>query len=333
MRRGSLSQRWLINLSCAATLLVGPVFWRDAGAALPGDVSALKACIASRSAAEDEDGDQNRFKLSDHCPDVISALSKLPATDLFDKALRDETTLDQLRDIEALFSSYQTAAKYTQRFDYKGLDGLLAGTLVSSPKPRTTWWHQLVEWLTQWFNSKLTDKGHDDLRWLLDFLRWVSPSQATLNVIFKSAMILTLVLAVIVIANEWRASSPTSWRLRRRPAKLDIGDAPTQAGQPKVTWDEVVRLPPRCQPTALLRFVIGILMERGLLPNNHSLTNRELLMRLHKEHPAKADGFQFLMLHAETTLYGDQPIAPAEVQGLFQAADALVGQPVQMRAS
>ena len=336
MRRGSLSQRWLINLGCVAALLVGPLSWIDAGAAsnaLSSDASALKACIASRSVGEDSEGYQKRFKLSDHCPDVISALSKLPATDLFDKGLHDETTLDQLRDIEALFSSYHATYTYNQRFDYKGLDGLLASTLVTSPKPRTTWWHQFMEWLTQWLNSKLTEKGKDDLRWLIDLLKWVSPSKEMLNLMFKSTLVLILVLAVIVIANGWRASSPFSWRLRRRTAKLDADDASAQARQRNVSWDEIVRLPPPCQPTALLRFVIGILTERGLLPRNHSLTNRELLMRLHHEDPTKADGFELLMVHAESALYGDRPIAPAQVQDLFQAADALLGRPVQMRAT
>jgi hypothetical protein len=336
LRRGSLGQRWLINLGYIAAFLVGPVCWIDPGQAsdaVPSAVSALNACIASRSVAEDEEDYQNRFKLSDHCPNVISALTKIPAKDLFDKALHDETSLDQLRDIAALFDSYHATSKDNQRLDYKGLQGLLASTLVSSPKPKTAWWHQLIEWVREWLKRKLTENGNNDVRWLIALLQWLTPSKTIVNLMFKNSIILILVLAIIVIANELRALDLRYWRLRRKTTSLDIEATNAQARQANVSWDEVLRLPPGSQPTALLRFVIGILIERGLLPNNHSLTNRELLKRLHAEDPTKAESFQCLMVHAESTLYGDQSVAQIEVQGLFRTAHALVGQPVHLSMS
>ena len=329
-------RQWLINLGYLAAFLAGPLCWIDAGEAsdaLRNDVSAVKACIASRSVAEDEEDYQHRFKLSDHCPHVISTLTRIPAKDLFDKALRDETTLDQLRDIAALFDSYHVTSKDNHRLDYKGLQGLLASTLVSSPKPKTPWWHQLVESIREWLKRKLTENGNNDVRWLIELLQWLTPSKTIVNLMFKSTIILILVLAIIVVANELRTFDPRYWRVRRKTTRLDIEDTSAQARQANVSWEEVLRLPPGSQPTALFRFVIGILIERGLLPNNHSLTNRELLRRLHAEDPTKAESFQCLMVHAESMLYGDQAIAPAQVQGLFRTAHALVGQRVPLSMS
>jgi uncharacterized protein DUF4129 len=331
LKRGLPGRLWLINLGCLAAFLAGPLCWIDPGEAsdaLRNDASALKACIASRSIAEDEEDDQHRFKLSDHCPHVISTLTKIPAKDLFDKALGDETTLDQLRDIAALFDSYHATSKDNQRLDYKGLHGLLASTLVSSPKPKTAWWHQLMEWLREWLKRKLTENGNNDVRWLIELFQWLTPSKTIVNLMFKSTIILILVLAIIVVANGMHTFDLRSWRLRRKTTRFEIEDPSAQARQANVSWEEVLRLPPGSQPTALLRFVIGILIERGLLPNNHSLTNRELLRRLHAEDPTKAESFQCLMVHAESTLYGDQSIAPGQVQGLFHTAHALVGQPI-----
>ncbi|HKY72635.1 MAG TPA: DUF4129 domain-containing protein [Nitrospira sp.] len=337
MRQGLRRQPWLINLGRIAALLTGLVLVfvdpGEASVSSPIEVSlkdALNDCIASRSEAEEEEDYQKRFKLSDHCPNLTSALAQISATRLFDKALHDETNLDQLRDIQALVDSYHITFKDNQRFDYNGLQGLLASTLVSSPKPRIPWWHQFLASLKEWLKRWLTESGDDELRWLVDLLKWVTPS--ILDLIFRGAIILILALAMIVIVNELRPMTPALGRLRRRRTTDQAnGSGPETPRPARVSWEEIAQLPPQRQPTALLRLVIGILIERGLLPNNQSLTNRELLMRLPVEDPANVDRFRVLVLHAESALYGDQPIAQVHVQGLIQTADALIGPLVPMR--
>ena len=89
----------------------------------------------------------------------------------------------------------------------------------------------------------------------------------------------SLLLALAVVVNEARAANLSSW-LQRRSRAQRASRAAAPAGSARLAWKDVAALSPGQQAAALLRLVLQELIERGLLPDDQSLTNREMLARL-----------------------------------------------------
>jgi hypothetical protein len=135
-----------------------------------------------------------------------------------------------------------------------------------------------------------------------------------------------LLLALAVVVNELRTANLSSW-LQRRSRMQRAGRVPAASGAAKLAWKDVTNLPPAQQPAALLRLVLQELIERGLLPDDQSLTNREMLARLGAAARAHAAAFAELAAAADAVLFGNRLVAAAQLAPLHQAAQAIVGTP------
>ncbi len=279
----------------------------------------LEACIEEFSGAPQGAEEERPIVLSASCPGLSSAFERAPVKPLLDQGLGPTTSLSQLRDLHALLTAYEAPYKVTNVFDYDGLQDLLARTLIEASSPNPSWWQRFLAWLSHVLEQPRSGENP----WLVDFLKRLVPLEWLIRWLLLGAMILIVVLALMVIVNELRHAKLTSWWKKRRRDRIRTTDQGTSPRPRTWTWEEVVALPPGRQPGALLRFIIHRLVQQGLLPNNFSLTNGELLARLYVVDQQRAGHFRTLVLGAEPVLYGNRPPEHAHLEGLVHAADQL----------
>jgi hypothetical protein len=244
----------------------------------------------------------------------------LPAAASLSQPLVLQTTPNQLRDLRALLGSYRSPPAGVERFDFAALPELLARTLQVKPTPPLSWWQRFKDWLAQ----KLRGSDETDYRWLTEFLKSLDPPEWLADLILRASVAVILLLALAVVVNELRAADLASW-LQRRSRTQRANRAPAATGAARLTWKDVTNLPPSQQPAALLRLVLQALIERGLLPDDQSLTNREMLALLGAAARTPAAPFAELAAAADAVLFGNRVMVAAQLAPLQQAAQAIVG--------
>ena len=312
----------LLGFVCCALAAPAAQAAADAAAHLDEVSRRLDRCLGTLDAGTEPLPPYRRLILEEICPGLAPALAALPAAGLLSQPLEWQTTPNQLRDLRALLGSFRTPKASVERFDFAGLPELLARTLQAEPKPPASWWQRLKDWLAQ----KLGGSTGSDYRWLTEFLKSLDPPEWLADLILRISVALILLLALAVVVNELRAADRRSWlRLRSRRHRANAMPAP--AGASRLTWKEVINLPPARQPAALLRLVLEELIERGLLPDDQSLTNREMLARLGTAGRAQAAPFAELATAADSALFGNRAVVAAQLGPLHHAAQSIVGMP------
>jgi hypothetical protein len=282
----------------------------------------LDRCLGTLNAGAEPGPPYRRLILEEVCPGLTQAVAALPAAGSLSQPLDLQTTPDQLRDLRALLGSFRSPPASVERFDLAALPELLARTLEVEPQPPVSWWQRFKDWLAQ----KLRGSGESDFRWLTQFLKSLDPPEWLADLILRASVAVILLLALAVVVNELRTANLSSWL--QRPSRMHrAGRVPAAAGAAKLAWKNVTNLPPAQQPAALLRLVLQELIERGLLPDDQSLTNREMLARLGAAARAHAAAFAELAAAADAVLFGNRMVEAAQLAPLHQAAQAIVGTP------
>jgi hypothetical protein len=302
-------------LSCA---LAAPIAWAAADADEVG--RRLDRCLGTLNAGTEPVPPYRRLILEEVCPGLAQAVAELPAAGSLSQPLDQQTTPNQLRDLRTLLGSFRSPPAGVERFDFAGLPELLARTLEVRPAPPASWWQRFKDWLAQ----KLRGSDKSDYRWLTEFLKSLDPPEWLADLILRASVAVILLLALVVVVNELRAANLTSW-LQRRSRTQRTSRAPAATGAARLAWKDVTSLPPGLQPAALLRLVLQELIERGLLPDDQSLTNKEMLARLGAAARALAVPFAELAAAADAALFGNRAVAAAQLAPLQQAARVIVG--------
>ncbi len=322
MRRGlrKARHRYILLLGLLSGALAAPITWAaaDAGAIEVG--SRLDRCLSELDAAADPVPSYRRLILEDICPGLAQAIAELPVSGSLSLPLDQQTTPDQLHDLRALLDSYRSPPASVERFDFAALPGLLARTLHVESTPPVSWWQRFKDWL----GKKLRASGDSDYRWLTEFLKSLNPPAWLADLILRASVAVILLLALAVVVNELRANNLSSWLQRRRRTQR-TSRVPAGANETRMAWKDVANLPPGQQPAALLRLVLQELIERGVLPDDRSLTNGELLARLGAAARAHAAPFAELASAADAVLFGNRAVVAAQLAPLHQAAQAIVG--------
>ena len=282
----------------------------------------LDRCLGTLNAGAEPVPPYRRLILEEVCPGLTQAVATLPAAGSLSQRLEVQTTPDQLRDLRALLGSFRSPPAGVERFDLATLPDLLARTLQVEPTPPVSWWQRFKDWLAQ----KLRGSGESDFRWLTQFLNSLDPPEWLADLILRASVAVILLLALAVVVNELRTANLSSW-LQRRSRMQRAGRVPAAAGAAKLAWKDVTNLPPAQQPAALLRLVLQEMIGRGLLPDDQSLTNSEMLERLGAAARAHAAAFAELAAAADAVLFGDRMVEAAQLAPLHQAAQAIVGTP------
>jgi hypothetical protein len=306
-------------LSCT---LGAPIAWAaaDANAAAAETGRRLDQCLSALNAGAEPVPPYRRLILEEVCPGLAQAVAELPAAGSLSQPLDQQTTPNQLHDLRALLGSYRSPPASVERFDFAALPELLARTLQVEPTPPVSWWQRFKDWLAQ----KLRGSGESDYRWLTEFLKSLDPPEWLADLILRASVAVILLLALAIVVNELRAASLTSW-LQRRSRTQRTSRVPAPIGAARLTWKDVTNLPPGQQPAALLRLVLQELIERGLLPDDKSLTNSEMLARLGAAARAHAAPFAELATAADAVLFGSRAVVAAQLAPLHHAAHAIVG--------
>jgi hypothetical protein len=282
----------------------------------------LDRCLSALDTGAEPVPPYRRLILEEVCPGLAQSVAKLPAAGSLSQPLDLQTTPNQLRDLRALLGSYQGSPASVERFDFAALPELLARTLQVEPTPPLSWWQRIKNWLAQ----KLRGSDKSDYRWLTEFLKSLDPPEWLADIILRASVAVVLLLALAVVVNELRAANLSSW-LQRRNRTQRASRVPATAGASRLAWKDVANLPPGQQPAALLRLVLQELVERGLLPDDLSLTNGEMLVRLGASARAHAPPFGELAAAADAVLFGDRAVAAAQLAPLRLAAQTIIGTP------
>ena len=321
MRRGLLnaSPRYFLLLGLFSCTLGAPSALAATDAA--AEVGRrLDRCLSALDAGAEPVPPYRRLIVEEVCPGLARAIAELPAAGSLSQPLDLQTTPNQLHDLRALLGSFRSPPAGVERFDFAGLPELLARTLQVEPTPPVSWWQRFKDWLAK----KLRGSGKSDYRWLTEFLKSLDPPEWLADLILRASIAVILLLALAVVVNELRAANLSSW-LQRRSRTQRISRVTVANGAAGLTWKDVANLPPGQQPAALLRLVLRELIERGLLPDDLSLTNREMLVRLGTAARVHEAPFAELATAADAVLFGNRAVVEAQLLPLHQAAQAIVG--------
>jgi len=324
LRRGlpDASPRFFLLLGLLSCALAAPIAWAAADADAAEVGRRLDRCLSALNAGAETVPPYRRLILEQVCPGLAQAVAELPSAGSLSPPLDQQTTPSQLHDLRALLGSYRNPPAGVERFDFAGLSELLARTLQVEPTPPVSWWQRFKDWLAQ----KLRGNGEADYRWLTEFLKSLDPPEWLADLIVRASVAVILLLALAVVVNELRAANLTSW-LQRRSRTQRTSRVPAATVAARLTWKDVTNLPPGQQPAALLRLVLQELIERGLLPDDKSLTNSEMLARLGAAARAHAAPFAELATAADAVLFGSRAVVAAQLAPLHHAAQTIVGLP------
>jgi hypothetical protein len=312
--------RYLLLLGLLSCALATPIASAAADVATAEVGRRLDRCLSALASGAEPLPPYRRLILEEVCPGLEQAVAELPAAGILSQPLDQQTTPNQLHDLRALLSSYLNPPASVERFDFAALPELLARTLEVEPTPPVSWWQRFKDWLAQ----KLRRSGEPEYRWLTEFLKSLDPPVWLADLILRGSVAVILLLALTVVVNEMRAANLSSWLHRRRRAQR-ISRVPAANGAAKLAWKDVADLPASQQPAALLYLVLQELIERGLLPDDQSLTNQEMLARLGAAARTHAAPFAELAAAADAALFGNRAVVAAQLAPLYQAARAIFG--------
>ena len=156
------------------------------------------------------------------------------------------------------------------------------------------WYDRFRRWLRQAFDKK-EDQANPWLR------RWMEEhpiSQAVQLALFYAVLLLILVLAIVIIANEVRAARAGRRKSRAAAAAHLDGEA--------VTASPLHAESRGARASALLRTLIATLVKTGRLHSAQSLTHRELMMRAQFDDPAQRESFGRVTRLAEQEIFSER---------------------------
>lgn len=272
-------------------------------------------------AAANNHPDSHRFDLHKYCPELAKQLALPLEAGTFGPLSTDAASVEALRDLQFFATGFgrQPVPPEKYRFDYHGLDALLAEVLIEETVDDSLW-EQFLRWLEQFAK----DGESPGLDRFLDWLESLEAPPWFADAILKTSVVLIVLLALMVIGNELRLSGLL--RRVRRPSRMTTAaggmDAPPRARG--ASLDEIRSLPPRQFAAAVLQIVTATFADRGWLSASSSLTNGELVRQLGQRSRGIAGTFSDLVHGIETVIYGDRLPDDESRQRLTENARELV---------
>ena len=250
------------------------------------------------------------------CPRLRNLFENPDIASRIDMPLLSDATPASIHDLQGIFEDFSATVSPSQ-FDFKGLNELLAKTLVVQGEKAKTLWERFVDWLKQQQPGNNTD-----WEWLQKLLRDLQLPEWFGTWLLRGTIALTLLLALGIIVIEIRASE--QFRLFRKRTKSDVNSKTRAAHlqqKSSPNRQQIAMLPLAQQPAALLNWIISELVSRNLLPDNRSLTNGEYCVAIHRRNAQAALGFSELMGFIDKTIYGNRLIDSNAMQNLFSQTD------------
>ena len=273
----------------------------------------LERCLAKVAA-----GQHNaKADLCVTCPEIATTLRRQKIASMLDKPLRCPLALAEAADAVA-YQHDVTQVLPAAKPSPATLARVLA-ELHLKPAAADGWWKRFRRWLRHWF----TDEEGTFPPWLEEWLKSLSLPSWLGDVVFKVTLLTILVLAAIILFNEFRAVRWRGWAPRRAGSTVEVARGVRNVPR---TLADVRVLPLRDQPGALLQYVIAQLVHVGRLPDRRDETNRKLVFRLRTHTPIVAASFGELVNDAERSIYGAYRLDDAGATVLWHKAQTVLAQ-------
>lgn len=180
----------------------------------------------------------------------------------------------------------------------------------------STWWERLRDWLYSRLNGGATSSAAPAwLRWLGGALL---ARQALLSMLMYGLLALMVLAALALVYREIRDALPGSKRGRR------AGVAPADGwSDEELTQAQISAAPLVERPRLWFRLLMRAFIDAGQLPDNRSLTHREILRHLHVADERQAAAWRALSSLTERQLFAPQLVRDDEIALTVEHSEAL----------
>ena len=269
-------------------------------------------------AIEEDEFVDTLFDLSHSCPELYSQLNSTLEesgnTIISGDRLITGFTLSQLISFENLLRQSIKPATTNPELTFQNSSFILEDLKRPPEIEQTTTMDKLTAWLLSLFESSDKKDWEKISDWFSQFTvpPWLGKA------FLYSTIGLTLALTFFVIGRELRSAGlfTRGKKLSNNPLNLVI---PFQDTTPQ-TWQELDSLPAKEYSIILLKLVIQTLTNEKLIPDDGSLTNREIFKKVKSIDPIKAKHFDILSRTLEPVVYGKTGIEQAILIKLTKAS-------------
>lgn len=273
---------------------------------------AIQSCRLSISASTSAQKDRQ-------CSVLKQLLEPKNATWQIDGPQADITNPVVLLELESIVSDYLTPPRQSS-LELSRIEKILSETLVSRPPKPKSLWEQFIEWLNTHHSS-----GKSDWNWLKDLLQKLVPSKALASILFKGVVVATILLAVAIVANEYRYSDGFKfWRRSKFKRNSNMEELDQSQSGHSIDRQEIEKLPLHEQPVNLLNWVINEMIAKDILPDNRSFTNLEFCQVIRPLKNVDTAIFSDFMNTIDKIVYGNEEINRSTVNDLSTQACQVV---------
>ena len=212
------------------------------------------------------------------------------------------------------------------RIQFDGLDSLMASILKHQPEdPQWLWWKAFNEWL----NRLRPDDYEQQYQWLRNFIQEIIPTRHTIEFFFYVLISLLVMLSLWLVFRElYRSGALVSvFGVQPRSADTKLSRPQANGEEPRVVPIETMA--PEVQVRVLLARIVQSLIQRRKIPNDASLTFREIAAAVKGTDRTESLRFDSLVRQAEPFLYGKRSIDRQTLEKYWMDAEELLGRPIR----
>jgi hypothetical protein len=263
-------------------------------------------------------GQRENVALAKDCPALWRELQKEGLAASFEPPLNEKATAAQLH---FLLRSRQ-AVRAPGAIGADGLEQLLAGILQpETPNPEAEWWKTLMAWL-----DKLKSGNYEtQYRWLAELFGAITPSRDFVLAFLYGTIALLVILSAWFVVRELYYAGVFAKLPGLRPKPAYKNAIVGQRHKPSISLQDLSALPPRRQIAALLNNAVAGLSERGVVPDDATLTHRQLARCITRQAPQIEAAFALLLRHAEPVLFGNRGVSDDTLRICRRQAQLLLG--------
>jgi hypothetical protein len=252
------------------------------------------------------------------CPGLEAALVELGVAPFLPEEQRETLGLNGLISLQSLLDRYRETPE-TVAVEVDSLQSVLDSLQQPAQTEQPlTWFERFKRWLRNAMNRG--ESSSDP--WLSRWLDEHRMSDTMRDVLFYGSVLLVVVLAIIVIANELRIV----WKGRRKSARAPGSEQIAGAGGALASNLDIEAAARGDRPSLVFRMLVATLVKTGRLQTERSLTHRELILRAKFDDPQQRESFNRVADLAERIVYGGDVVSTDDLDYVVEAGRTLNAQ-------
>jgi hypothetical protein len=216
--------------------------------------------------------------------------------------------LRELRELLTAMSGDPSPGGHIRRPSIAALPAALA-ELAPANAMHNGWWPRTRQWLRDIFERGAAENDED---WLSKLVGQNGLSQTVIELISYVSLLLVVLLAGLIVANELRVGGvATRWGARLRRARA--AGAPRTVEESILSWDGVQKAPLAQRPGMLLDMIVLRLTSESRLPLARGLTVRELVRAVRLPNERDRERLAGLASTSERVRFSNTPVPSDEL--------------------